>query len=99
MMRVRRETAIGAVDTPAIEELAAWGDSDEHRRFTLLSDADGRGSLRSSLRHGVLLAGARPCVSRPSRETATRCRTRAGAESREAHCETDGLQSAERSRF
>jgi hypothetical protein len=31
MMRVRRETAISEVDVPAIEDLAAWCDSDEHR--------------------------------------------------------------------
>jgi hypothetical protein len=46
-MRVRRQTAIGEVDAPAIEELAAGRDSDEHRRVTVLGDADGRGSLRS----------------------------------------------------
>jgi len=42
-MRVRRQTAIGEVDAPAIEELAAGRDSDEHRRVTVLGDADGRG--------------------------------------------------------
>jgi hypothetical protein len=30
-MRVRRQTAIGKVDMPAIEELAAGRDSNEHR--------------------------------------------------------------------
>jgi hypothetical protein len=57
-MRVRRQTAIGEVDAPAIEELAAGRDSDEHRRVTVLGDADGRGSLRSSSRHVFLLRGA-----------------------------------------
>jgi hypothetical protein len=60
-MRVRRQTAIGEVDAPAIEEFAAGRDSDEHRRVTVLGDADGRGSLRSSSRHVFLLPGARPC--------------------------------------
>ena len=55
MMRVRRQTAIGEVDAPAIEERAAGRDSDEHRRLTVLGDADGRGSLRSSFRHVFLL--------------------------------------------
>jgi hypothetical protein len=44
-MRVRRQTAIGEVDAPAIEEFAAGRDSHEHRRVTVLGDADGRGSL------------------------------------------------------
>ena len=48
MMRVRRQTALGEVDALAIEELAAWRDGDEHRRVTVLSDTDGRGSLGSS---------------------------------------------------
>ncbi len=43
-MRVRRQTAISEVDAPAIEELAAGRDSDEHRRVTVLGDADGSGS-------------------------------------------------------
>jgi hypothetical protein len=42
-MRVRRQTAIGEVDAPAIEELAAGRDSYEHRRVTVLGDPDGRG--------------------------------------------------------
>jgi len=53
--RVRRQTTIGEVDAPAIEELAAGHDRDEHRRLTVLGDADGRGSLRSSFRHVFLL--------------------------------------------
>jgi hypothetical protein len=47
---VRRQTA-GEVDAPAIEELAAGRNRDEHSRVTVLGDADGRGSLRSSSRH------------------------------------------------
>jgi hypothetical protein len=54
-MWVRRETAIGELDAPAINELAAGDDGDEHRRVTVLGDADGRGSLRSSSRHVFLL--------------------------------------------
>jgi hypothetical protein len=50
-MWVRRQTALGEVDAPAIEELAAGGDSHQHRRVTVLGNADGRGSLRSSFRH------------------------------------------------
>jgi hypothetical protein len=53
---VRRQTAIGEVDAPAIEELATGRDRDEDRRLTVLGDADGRGSLRSSSRH-VFLRG------------------------------------------
>jgi len=59
-MRVRRQTAIGEVDAPAIEELAAGRDSDEHRRVTVLGDADGRSSLRSCSRHVFPPSGARP---------------------------------------
>ena len=51
MMRVRRQPAIREVDVPAIEELAAGRDGDEHRRVGVLGDADGRGSLCSSARH------------------------------------------------
>jgi hypothetical protein len=54
-MRVRRQTALGQLDAPPIEEFAAGRDSDEHRRVTVLDDADGRGSLRSSSRHVFLL--------------------------------------------
>ncbi len=61
-MRVRRQTAIGQVDAPAIEELAAGRDSNEHRRVTVLGDADGRGSLRSSARHVFLLRGRAPAA-------------------------------------
>jgi hypothetical protein len=57
-MRVRRQTAIGEVDAPAIEKLAAERDSDEHRRVTVLGDADGRGSLRSCSRHVFPPSGA-----------------------------------------
>jgi hypothetical protein len=55
-MRMRRQTA-GEVDAPAIEEFAAGRDSNEHRRVSVLGDADGRGSLRSSSRHVFLLPG------------------------------------------
>jgi hypothetical protein len=58
-MRVRRQTAIGEVDAPAIEELAAGRDSDEHRRVSVLGDADSRGSPRSCSRHVFSPSGAR----------------------------------------
>ena len=45
VMRMRRQTAIGEVDAPAIKELAAGHDSNEHSRVTLLGDADGRDTL------------------------------------------------------
>jgi hypothetical protein len=61
-MRMRRQTAIGEVDAPAIEELAAWRDSDEHRRVTVLGDADRRGSLLVSSRHVFLLTGRAPAA-------------------------------------
>jgi hypothetical protein len=51
MMRVCRQAAIGELDAPAVEELAAGRDSYEHRRVAVLSDADYRGPLRSSSRH------------------------------------------------
>jgi hypothetical protein len=50
-MRMRWQTATGEVNAPAIEQLAAGYDSDEHRPVTVLGDADGRGSLRSPSRH------------------------------------------------
>ena len=53
-MRVRWQTATGEVNAPAIEQLAAGYDSDEHRRVTVLGDADGRGSLRSPSCHVFL---------------------------------------------
>jgi len=49
-MRVRRQTAVGEIDAPAIEELTAGRDGDEHRRASVLSNADGGGSLHSCLR-------------------------------------------------
>ena len=55
VMRMRRQTAIGEVDAPAIEELAARNDSNQHSRVTLLGDADGRDTLGSSSRHVFLL--------------------------------------------
>lgn len=64
MMRMRRQTAIGEVDAPAIEELAAGRDRNEHRRVTMLGNADGRYPLRSSSRHVCLPPGARPFGSR-----------------------------------
>ncbi len=51
MMRVRRQAALGEVDAPAIEELAAGRDSDQHRRVTVLDDTDSRDSLRSCSGH------------------------------------------------
>jgi hypothetical protein len=53
VMRVRGQTA-GEVDAPAIEELTAGRDSDEHRRVTVLCHADGRRTLHSRF-HQVLL--------------------------------------------
>ena len=55
VMRMRRQTAIGEVDAPAIKELAAGHDCNEHSRVTLLGDADGRDSPCSSSRHVFLL--------------------------------------------
>jgi hypothetical protein len=55
VIRVRRQTA-GEVDAPAIQELAAGRDSDEHRRVTVLGDADGR--MLHSRFHHVLLPSA-----------------------------------------
>lgn len=54
VIRVRRKT-VSEIDAPAIENVAAGGDRDEHRRIAVLGDADGRGSLRSCSRHPVLL--------------------------------------------
>lgn len=54
VIRVRRKT-VSEIDAPAIENVAAGGDRDEHRRIAMLGDADGRGSLRSCSRHPVLL--------------------------------------------
>ena len=51
MMRVRRQTAVGQVDAPAIEEFAVPRDGDEHRRVAVFGDADGRGSLGVRSRH------------------------------------------------
>jgi hypothetical protein len=44
-MRMRRQTRIGEDDAPAIKELAARQDSNEHSRVTLLGDANGCDSL------------------------------------------------------
>ncbi len=63
VMRMRRQTAIGEVDAPAIKELSAGHDSNEHSRVTLLGDADGP-SLYSS-RH-VFPFGSRTDRVRPS---------------------------------
>jgi hypothetical protein len=41
VIRVCRQTA-GEIDASAIEELAAGRDGDEHRRVTVLGNADGR---------------------------------------------------------
>jgi len=61
-MRVRRQIVIGEVDAPAIEQLAARRDSNEHRGVTLLGDADGCGSLRSASRHVLFLRGHSPAA-------------------------------------
>ena len=58
-MRVRGQTAIGEVNAPAIEEVATGRDGDEHGRVTVLRDADGRGSLRSSSSHAFEVAHER----------------------------------------
>lgn len=42
VMWVRRQTSVGELDTPAIEKLASWPDSDENGRVTVLSHAYGR---------------------------------------------------------
>ena len=63
-MRVRRQAAIGKVDAPAIEEFAAARDSDEHRRVTVLGDADGRGWLRLPSRH-VPRSSGQPTIADP----------------------------------
>jgi hypothetical protein len=42
VVRVRRKAAVGELDAPAVEELAVGRDGDEHRRVTVLGDADGR---------------------------------------------------------
>jgi hypothetical protein len=52
---MRRQT-VGEVDAPAIEELTAGGDGDEHRRVTVLGHAHGRYLLRSRVRHVLLPA-------------------------------------------
>src|SRR6516164_9189348 len=61
-MRVRRQTAVGEIDAPAIEGLAAGRGRDEHRRATVLGDPDRRGSLRLPSRH-VSLPGAADAVA------------------------------------
>jgi hypothetical protein len=52
---MRRQTALGEVNAPAIKELAAGPDSNEHSRVTLLGDTDGRDRSGSSSRHVFLL--------------------------------------------
>jgi hypothetical protein len=50
------------VDAPAIEELAAGPDSDEHSRVTVLGDADGRRMLHFRFRHLLLdIFGGESC--------------------------------------
>ena len=58
---MRRQIVIGEVDAPAIEELAVRRDGDEHRRVTVLGDADGSGLLRLASRHVLLLSDWRHC--------------------------------------
>jgi hypothetical protein len=55
MMRMRGQPALGEVDAPAIEQLAARRDGDEDRRIAVLGDADGCDSLRVVCRHVCLL--------------------------------------------
>jgi hypothetical protein len=47
VMRVRRQNAISKVDAPPIEQLAVGRERDEHRRVTVLDDADVGASLHS----------------------------------------------------
>ena len=68
-MRMRRQTALGEVDAPAIKELAAGHDSNEHSRVTLLGDADGRDSLRvrsldTSFSFGLRTDRVKPSIQR-----------------------------------
>jgi hypothetical protein len=51
VMGMGRQTASGEIDAPAIEQLAAGRDGDQHRRVTMLGNAHHRGSLRLSSRH------------------------------------------------
>jgi hypothetical protein len=46
VMRVRRQTAIGELDVPAIEERAAAREGNEPRRITMFGDADDCRSLQ-----------------------------------------------------
>jgi hypothetical protein len=43
-MRVRRQARISELDAPAIEELTSGPDRNEHRRVTVLGNADDRAS-------------------------------------------------------
>jgi peptidoglycan-N-acetylglucosamine deacetylase len=64
VMRVCRQTAIGEVDAPAIQELAAGREGDDHHRVAVLGDADGRGSLYSPLRHRHRISPEKPLPGR-----------------------------------
>jgi len=57
VMRVRWQTAVGEINAPAIQALAARRDSDDHRRVGVFGDADTSGSVPSSSRH---VLSARP---------------------------------------
>jgi hypothetical protein len=60
---VPADTAIGEVDAPSIEELAAGRDGNEHRRVAVFGNANDRCSLRSSFRHAFLHRGLNPACS------------------------------------
>ncbi|MGD5468140.1 hypothetical protein QUS59_22960, partial [Xanthomonas citri pv. citri] len=53
VMGLRRQTAIDHLATPAIEELAAGHDRDEHRRASVLGGTHGRAWRRPSCRQEV----------------------------------------------
>jgi hypothetical protein len=55
MVRVRRQSGLSEFDVPAVEDLSAGRDGDEHRGVSVLHDADGRGPGRAWSRHIVLL--------------------------------------------
>ena len=66
MIRVRRQT-VGEIDAPAIEELTAGCDSDEHGRVTVLGDANDCCMLHWRFHHVPLLStpGIEPYTRHP----------------------------------
>ncbi len=51
VMRMRGHVTIRQIDTPTVQERAVCHRRDQYGRITVLSNADGRGLRRSSLRH------------------------------------------------